>query len=162
MRNRDGFLGLRETDDRLISAHKYDQNASQLSLKEVDSMVPQMNALWGTHIGKHRETYMIFERYDDSDSRPSIAWTDSIMLAIFLTTLLTTPLCGWRCTRALVRDHRQRQRVRDIAAGRCPACAYDIRAAYECRCPECGETWFEAVVGSRVDQEDRATDAINQ
>lgn len=33
------------------------------------------------------------------------------------------------------------RRARQLAAGRCPRCGYDIRHLPEPRCPECGETW---------------------
>jgi len=39
---------------------------------------------------------------------------------------------------AMAKRHR---RARQLAAGRCPRCGYDIRHLPAPRCPECGEMW---------------------
>ena len=42
------------------------------------------------------------------------------------------------------------RRARQLAAGRCPRCGYDIRHLPAPRCPECGEAWTADEAGKHA------------
>lgn len=119
--------------------HLYYESAEPLSESELKHVRQRYCEILRTELSNSSLTHRYIELLAEGDgTKKEIVWWGLVHDALMVVVVVMFAISLRHRIKASAEQRRTARRDRAIAAGKCPACGYDIRASQNI-CPECGE-----------------------